>query len=135
MYMTWADASMDGSYCRKATFLPTPTSLRKLPHGTAADAFSRAILAILGGRPKMPAELREAMQCMADDAAKVLKDCLTSDDERVRLAAAQQVFDRGYGKPNQSVDLKATVNSAEIIKAGHERARALRGGKPVAGRE
>jgi hypothetical protein len=88
-----------------------------------------------GGRPKMPAELREAMQCMADDAADVLRQCLTSDDERVRLAAAQQVFDRGYGKPNQSVDLKATVNSADIIKAGHERARALRGGKPVAERE
>jgi hypothetical protein len=86
-----------------------------------------------GGRPKMPAELREAMQCLADTAAKVLEDCLTSDDERVRLAAAQQIFDRGYGKPNQSVDLKATVNSADIIKAGHERARALRGGKPVAG--
>ena len=85
-----------------------------------------------GGSPKMPAELREAMQCMADDAAKVLKDCLTSDDERVRLAAAQQIFDRGYGKPNQSVDLKATVNSAEIIKAGHERARSMRGGKPAA---
>jgi hypothetical protein len=66
-------------------------------------------------------------------AAKVLGNCLTSDDERVRLAAAQQIFDRGYGKPNQSVDLKATVDSADIIKAGHERARALRGGKPVAG--
>jgi hypothetical protein len=70
---------------------------------------------------------------MADDAAKVLKDCLTSDDERVRLAAAQQVFDRGYGKPNQSVDLKATVNSADIIKAGHERARSMRGGKLASG--
>ena len=81
----------------------------------------------------MPAELREAMQCMADDAALVLGQCLKSDDERVRLAAAAQIFDRGYGKPNQSVDLKATVNSADIIKAGHERARALRGGKPVAG--
>jgi hypothetical protein len=45
----------------------------------------------------MPAELREAMQCLADDAAKVLEKCSASDDERVRLVAAAQIFDRGYG--------------------------------------
>ena len=58
-----------------------------------------------GGRPKMPAALRDAMRNLADDAVRVLEEALNSDDERVRLMAAAQVFDRGYGKPNQTVDM------------------------------
>ena len=84
-----------------------------------------------GGRPKMPAALREAMRALADDAVRVLEEALTSDDERVRLMAAAQIFDRGYGKPNQTVDMNARVsNPADIVKAGHERARALRRNNP-----
>ena len=79
-----------------------------------------------GGRPKMPAALRDGMRALADDAMQVLREALSSDDERVRLMAAAQIFDRGYGKPNQTVDMNARVNSADIVKAGHERARALR---------
>ena len=81
-----------------------------------------------GGRPKMPAALRDGMRSLADDAMRVLEDALVSDDERVRLMAAAQILDRGYGKPNQTVDMNARVNSADIVKAGHERARALRKG-------
>jgi hypothetical protein len=78
----------------------------------------------------MPAALRDAMRGLADDAMRVLKESLESDDERVRLMAAAQIFDRGYGKPNQTVDMNARVsNPADIVKAGHERARALRRGK------
>ena len=83
-----------------------------------------------GGRPKMPAALRDGMRALADDAMRVLREALSSDDERVRLMAASQIFDCGYGKPNQTVDMNARVNSADIVKAGHERARALRKARP-----
>src|SRR5262245_35698251 len=81
-----------------------------------------------GGRPKLPMALRDGMRSLADDAMRVLEDALASEDERVRLMAAAQILDRGYGKPNQTVDMNARVNSADIVKAGHERARALRKG-------
>lgn len=63
------------------------------------------------------------MRVLADDAMRVLRQALSSDDEHVRLMAAAQVCDRGYGKPNR---MNARANSADIVKAGHERARALR---------
>jgi hypothetical protein len=44
----------------------------------------------------------------------------------VQLAAAQQILDRGYGKPNMPVDFNAKVNVTDIIKAGHEWPRAGR---------
>src|SRR5689334_13666053 len=65
-----------------------------------------------GGRPKMPTALREAMRGLADEALTVLEDALKSDDERVRLMAVAQIFDRGYGKPTQTVDMNTRFNPA-----------------------
>ena len=63
-----------------------------------------------GGRPKMPEDLKRAMQGLAEDAIKVLREALSSDDERVRIMAAGHVLDRGYGKPIQAVDLTAKTD-------------------------
>jgi Family of unknown function (DUF5681) len=38
-----------------------------------------------GGRPKMPEELKAAMQSLADDAVTVLREAMHSSDERVRV--------------------------------------------------
>jgi len=74
-----------------------------------------------GGRPKMPEELKKAMQGLAEDAIKVLQEAMQSDDMRARIMAASHVLDRGYGKPTQSVDLTAKTDMGaahlEALKA------------------
>jgi len=74
-----------------------------------------------GGRPKMPEELKTAMQGLAEDAIKVLREAMQSDDQRARIMAASHVLDRGYGKPTQSVDLTAKTDMGaahlEALKA------------------
>lgn len=55
------------------------------------------------GRPKANKELQETARNYADEAllalAEILKDGSASPSARV--AAAQALLDRGYGKPNQ----------------------------------
>ena len=86
-----------------------------------------------GGRPKMPEDLKRAMQGLAEDAIKVLREALSSDDERVRIMAAGHVLDRGYGKPTQAVDLTAKTDLGaahlEVLKAHME---SRRGGEVTA---
>ena len=83
---------------------------------SAFPAKARASIACfsssLGGRPKMPEDLKKAMQSMAAEALDVLKVSLRSDDERIRLEAVKILFDRGYGKPSQAVDLTTRADAA-----------------------
>ncbi len=44
-----------------------------------------------GGRPKIPAALRDGMRALADDAMWVLREALSSVDEGVRLMAAEMM--------------------------------------------
>jgi hypothetical protein len=70
-----------------------------------------------GGRPKLPDDIREAFKARAQDALEVLTRCLHSDDERIAMAAAQAILDRGYGKPVQQVDANVSeggVRYAEV---------------------
>src|SRR6478735_14540 len=49
-----------------------------------------------GGRPKgIAAKAREH----TDRAVEVLVEGMESTDERIRIAAAREIIDRGYGKP------------------------------------
>src|SRR6478752_10385229 len=65
-----------------------------------------------GGRPKLPAEIREMFQARSEEALEVLTRCLQSDDDRVAMMAAQAILDRGYGKPTQSID--ANINDDPV---------------------
>src|SRR5262245_40073100 len=77
---------------------PQPTDLNKGQSGNP------------GGRPKMPEDLKRAMQGMAAEALEVLQASLRSEDERMRLEAVKILFDRGYGKPTQAVDLTSKTD-------------------------
>ena len=55
------------------------------------------------GRPKVIAWLRDLCQQHAPDAVQTLVDCLDDEDGRVRVAAANALLDRGYGKPVQAL--------------------------------
>lgn len=58
-----------------------------------------------GGRPKgIAAKARE----YADKAMQVLADALGDEDPKVRIAAAKEIIDRGYGK---SVTMTADVTN------------------------
>jgi Family of unknown function (DUF5681) len=66
-----------------------------------------------GGRPKLPAEIREMFQARSQEALEVLTRCLQSDDERIARAAAQAILDRGYGRPTQSIEASVTGKTHE----------------------
>jgi len=57
-----------------------------------------------GGRPKILAEVREAARDHTTDAIKVFVGCLEDTNPYVRMAAANFLLDRGWGKPTQTID-------------------------------
>lgn len=57
-----------------------------------------------GGRPKGAVEIKSLCQENSPEAMKRIFQLMKSKDERVALAAAQTVLDRGYGKPTQHVE-------------------------------
>ena len=65
-----------------------------------------------GGRPKLPADIREVFKAKAPEALEVLTRCLRSDDDRIAMMAAQAILDRGYGKPAQTIDASITEDSS-----------------------
>jgi hypothetical protein len=58
--------------------------------------------------------VKAGLQALAGKAIDVLSAALDSDDWRVRVAAAGQILDRGYGKAPQTINAKVeAVNLAE----------------------
>jgi len=58
-----------------------------------------------GGRPKASARVRDAAREHTEAAIQVLVDiALGGESEAARVAAANAILDRGYGKPSQPVD-------------------------------
>lgn len=85
-----------------------------------------------GGRPKVPADVREAIRAACPEAVRVLVELLHSKKEAYRLEAAKTLLDRGYGKPEtmSRVELSGSAESGAIVfrwineeKAGNEEAR------------
>ena len=73
---------------------------------TGKGGFQRGQSGNPGGRPKLPADIREAFKAKAPQALEVLTRCLQSDDDRIAMMAAQAILDRGYGRPTQSIDVR-----------------------------
>lgn len=64
-----------------------------------------------GGRPKGIAALARAH---TDKAVQVLVDGMDSADERVKIAAAKEILDRGYGKaPVFTADLTGKLDDLD----------------------
>ena len=79
---------------------------------TGKGGFHRGRSGNPGGRPKLPAEMREMFRAKAPQALEVLTRCLQSDDDRIAMMAAQAILDRGYGRPTQSID--ANINDDPV---------------------
>ena len=67
-----------------------------------------------GTRNKVTAEIKAAFQKHGDELVEALLALTKSEDERVRLGAIQACFDRGWGKPAQTVDLDVEVAITHI---------------------
>lgn len=72
-----------------------------------------------GGRPKLPAELRERAQAVTADMLDVLialaRDPVQSG--AVRVSAANSVLDRGHGRPVATVTVGAKHSLADYSTA------------------
>ncbi len=72
--------------------------------GNPATRFKPGVSGNPNGRPKKAQQIVEKAQDNAEKALKALIDLMGSDDERVKLAAAMAILDRGLGKPKQTID-------------------------------
>ena len=58
-----------------------------------------------GGRPKASAKVRDLAREYTEQALQVLVQIATEgESEAARVAAANAILDRGYGKPSQPID-------------------------------
>jgi hypothetical protein len=58
-----------------------------------------------GGRPSLPAQLKQDLAAAAPGAVQALVDLLQDDDARIRLLAAREILDRHLGRPAQAVEV------------------------------
>lgn len=66
--------------------------------------FVRGVSPNPGGRPRVVAEIRElARQYGAEAIGRLVTLMRTAEDERVRLAAAEALLTRGYGRPEAAI--------------------------------
>ena len=69
------------------------------------------------GRPKgsvnkATADIRAAAQAYTDDALATLAQIMKAgESEAARVAAANSILDRGFGKPRQAMDVDAQVKT------------------------
>lgn len=77
-----------------------------MTHGGSRDGAGRK-----AGQPnKISRELGEIAREYSERAISVLAQVMESgESEQARIAAANALLDRGYGKPKQSMDIDATV--------------------------
>jgi hypothetical protein len=66
-----------------------------------------------GGRPKMPDDVKEALEGGSLRAAQRLVQLVDSPDERIALMASETVLSRLYGKPTQQVDAQVTTTNVQ----------------------
>ena len=94
-----------------------------------------------GGRPKESTELKELARQHTAEAIERLAFWMRSDNPRASVAAAQALLDRGFGKPQQSIDatvgggsgliaLLTSLNSLPIAELPSAVREASSGGEP-----
>ena len=57
------------------------------------------------GRPKMNPEVKAILKAASPDAARALVELLDSENEKIKLLAAQDILDRTQGKAIQMQDV------------------------------
>jgi hypothetical protein len=76
-----------------------------------------------GGRPKVVAEVRDLARAQTAQAIATLSAIMSSAKApaAARVAAANSLLDRGWGRPTQAMDVRATGPTlADLVKASYE---------------
>ena len=71
-----------------------------------------------GGKTKELAEIIDLARQASPEAIGKIVRLMRSEDERVAFAAAQEVINRGYGKPKQSIEADIHGLSLPALLAG-----------------
>jgi hypothetical protein len=67
------------------------------------------------GRPKVVSEIRELAREHAPKAFERILELMESDDERISMAASQEVLNRAYGKPGPAeADMQPELKITKI---------------------
>lgn len=84
-----------------------------MPRGGKRDGAGRPS----GAKTKAGADVREAAQAFTDDAISTLAEIMKDSDNpaAARVAAANALLDRGYGKPKQETELTGDVGLRIVI--------------------
>jgi hypothetical protein len=69
------------------------------------------------GRPAVPAEFREQIRSHTAAAIRVLVEALDDPDARVRVTAAKEILDRGYGKPATVADVTLRHEAIDLAQS------------------
>ena len=97
---------------------------KKKPRG---KAFQKGMTGNAGGRPKLPEDIkhvRELARAHTEDAIYALVEVLHGDGASAKVAAANALLDRGWGKAEQPVvgdenkPLMFSLIERRIVQAG-----------------
>ena len=95
---------------------------------TGKGGFNKGKSGNPGGRPKANIEVKAAIQERGQEMVDRLFELMASEDERIALGATGELFDRGYGKAPQSMNVKSRItddrdetNDNEAIQAARRR--------------
>jgi len=80
-------------------------------------AFKKGASGNPGGRPKVEGEIREIAQLNGPAAIRRLVQLMNDRDKRVALAACNAILDRGYGRPQQAIQVKDDYDMKERFLA------------------
>ena len=71
------------------------------------------------GRPKIPADVREATRAACPEAIALLVSIMRDEDEKTayRMDAAKTLLERAYGKPMQMQDIALDVSGTMDMTA------------------
>lgn len=68
-----------------------------------------------GGRPKEDNEAKALARKHGKHAIRRLVTLIDAQDERVAVAAAQAILDRGYGKPAQAIEHSGEIDLKRLV--------------------
>lgn len=70
------------------------------------------------GRPKIPDEVKNLLKEATPDAARLLIDTMNDDEVKIetRIACAEKVIERVYGKPTQPIEADLNASGAFEIE-------------------
>jgi hypothetical protein len=94
-----ADSTLPKRRPNDGTVMPGSTLPKRRPNGTVMPGSALNP----SGRPRIVQEIQELARSAAPAAFDRVVALMNSDDERIALAASQEILNRAYGKPVMQV--------------------------------